>query len=395
MHHLKLMVFLFLVLIHGTIGQAETATQTIGNDMFIVGSGPSSSIDAKRDVFIAGNAVTLKGDAVGDVHATGFDVEIETVTGGDLYAAGGAVTIRSSVGEDLTATGFSVRTSQNAITTGNARLSGRTITIDGPVSGALLAMGNEIILNARIGGDARIVANKISFGPEALIVGKLDYSSSKEIAIPARVISSNHVHFEKLDQSGIFTEVRDGWLDTKYPVLPTFISLFMAFLITLAFILIIGALFLTFFSDQVERLRTSITKRPGVIFLIGVMGLSILFGMVPVAALTVVGLPFLPIIILAIILGWVLGYTLGAYTVALWVWQAFGGIDTPTQLQRLAALALSVVILAVLNFIPFVGWVANFTLILLGIGAITKAFLDWMMGRQSDTRIPDIKPTKD
>ncbi len=391
MSYLKLMVFLFLVLVHGTIGQAEMATQTIGNDMFIAGSGPSSPIDAQRDVFIAGNAVTLKGDAVGDVHATGFDVEVETVTRGDLYVAGGAVTIRSSVGEDLTATGFSVRTSQNAITTGNARLSGGTVTIDGPVSGALLAMGNEIILNARIGGDARIVANKISFGPEALIVGKLDYSSSIEIAIPARVISPDRIHFEILDKSGIFTEVRDSWLDTEYPVLPTVISRFMAFIITLAFVVIVGAISLTFLPDQVERLRTSITKRPGVIFLIGMLGLSILFGMVPVAAMTVVGLPFIPIVVAAIILGWILGYTLAAYTVSLWIWQAFGGTDTPTQLQRLVALALSVVVLVILNFIPFVGWVANYTLVLLGIGAITRAFLDWITGRQADTRMPDIK----
>jgi hypothetical protein len=391
MHHLKLMVILFLVLVHGRVGQAETDAQTIGNDIFIAGSGPSSSIDAPRDVFIAGNAVTLKGDAVGDVHATGFDVEVETVTGGDLYAAGGAVTIRSSVGEDLTATGFSVRTSQNAITTGNARLSGLTITIDGPVSGALLAMGNEIILNARIGGDARIVANKINFGPEALIVGKLDYSSSIEIAIPARVISPDRIHFEILDNSGIFKGVRDSWLDTEYPFLPTVISRFIAFVITLAIVVIVGAISLKSLPDQVERLRTLITKRPGVTFLIGMLGLSMLFGMVPVATMTVVGLPFIPIVVAAIILGWILGYTLGAYTISLWIWQAFGGADTPTQLQRLVALALSVVVLVILNFIPFVGWVANYTLVLLGIGAITWAFLDWITGKLADTRMPDIK----
>lgn len=394
MSYLKFMFFLFLTLVHGAIGQAETATQTLGNDLFVTGSGPSSPIDAQRDVFIAGNAVTLKGDAVGDVHATGFDVEVETVTGGDLYAAGGAVTIRSSVGEDLTATGFSVRTSQNAITTGNARLSGGTVTIDGPVLGALLAMGNEIILNARIGGDVRIVANKINFGPDALIVGKLDYSSSKEIAIPERVISSDRVSFEKMDKSNLFRKVRDNWHDMEYPILPKFMSLFAGFLIALTFIVIVGAIFLTFLPGSVERLRTSIADRPGMTFLIGVMGLSILFGLMPVTSLTIVGLPFIPFVVLAIILGWTLGFILGAYTVSLWVWQAFGGTDTPTQLQRLVALALASVVLGILNFIPFVGWVANYTLILLGVGAITKMLFEWMIGKQTDTSVPDATSTK-
>jgi ABC-type uncharacterized transport system permease subunit len=37
--------------------------------------------------------------------------------------------------------------------------------------------------------------------------------------------------------------------------------------------------------------------------------------------------------------------------------------------------ALAVIVVAFLNFIPFVGWVVNYTLVLLGVGAMTAGLL--------------------
>ena len=51
------------------------------------------------------------------------------------------------------------------------------------------------------------------------------------------------------------------------------------------------------------------------------------------------------------------------------VWVALGGSDEPHTATRLLLLAAAVTVVALLNFIPFVGWVVNFTLVLIGVGA--------------------------
>jgi hypothetical protein len=314
------------------------------------------------------------------MHAAGFDVMIETKTSGDLYAAGASVTLRGAVAQDLTAFGFSVRSAPSNKTSGNARLMGQTLTIDGPVGGALTAFGYEVILNSRIDGDVLIMAEKITYGPDAVIVGKLTYASPNEMDPPVRVIDAARVTYEKMSRMDAVIAARESWDRTEYPGMPGYGTMFAGFLISLAFFLIVGAMFLTFLPKPVERLRASICDRPGTTFLIGVVGLSVLFGMVPITAMTIVGLPFVPIVILVTVLVWTLGYALAAYAVGLRIWQAFGGTTTPTRTASLIALGVAVVAVAILNFIPFIGWVVNFTLVLLGIGAMTNMLLRWLMG---------------
>ncbi|MEX0311805.1 MAG: hypothetical protein AB3N17_16335, partial [Tateyamaria sp.] len=90
---------------------------------------------------------------------------------------------------------------------------------------------------------------------------------------------------------------------------------------------------------------------------------------------------------LAMIAVWTVAYALGAYAVAMRLWIGLGGETEPAILTRLAVFASAIVAVALLNFIPFVGWVANYTLVLLGVGALTHAvFL---------ALVPDIDPALD
>lgn len=381
---------LTLGLLANPMVSAETLSSATGTDRFYSGSALVEEIDAPRDAFVAGRSVTAKGNAGGDLHVAGFDVDIETKTLADLYAMGATVTVRAEIGEDLTVMGMTVRTAHSAATRGNARLMGETVTIDGPVSGALSATGREIVLNSEIAGDTRLTAKTITFGPKAKILGKLAYSTEKEIAVPERVAPADRVTFTQYRQSNLLRDIRRNWDATKIPVLPTFMSMLGGFLITLAFFLILGAIALTFVPKHVEKMRKNIGTQPGQMILVGVVGLSLLFGMIPITALTIVGLPIVPIALLAIILAWTLGYVLAAYSVALRVWQAFGGELDPSKVGKLLALAVAVICVSILNFIPFVGWVANYSLVLLGVGAMTHALFMWMITSPAAARDVDM-----
>lgn len=153
---------------------------------------------------------------------------------------------------------------------------------------------------------------------------------------------------------------------------PTTASMFFGFLVTLLFFVVLGAIALSFFPRRLEAMRASVSGAFWQTSLLGVVGLSLLFGAVPVVALTIVGLPFVPIFLLAIVVAWTLSYALGAYAVATRLWFGLGGDPEAGTFQRLAVFALAIIAIALLNFIPLVGWVANYTLVLLGLGAITR-----------------------
>lgn len=372
---------------------SQTVTMENGGDTFLAGGALSETFDLPGDTFVAARSAAARGAAAGDLHVAGFDVSVSADAGEDLYAVGASVVVRGAVAQDLTAAGFSVRTERTSRTQGNARLFGNTLTVEGPVSGALTATGADVILNAPIAGDVRIVAGTLSFGPEATIGGALTYASDDEIAVPERVLPPERVTFERIEMRDMWEGVDD--IRKEFPVLPTFMSVFFGFVVSLLFFVALGAVVLGFMPRRLETMRRTVADAPGQAILLGVIGLSMLFGSVPITALTIVGLPIVPIALLAIVVAWTLGYALGAYAVAMRLWTGLGGDPAVGNLGRLLVFAAVIVLVALLNFIPFVGWVANYTLALLGIGAMTHAVFSAVLGNPGPALDADMKPIDD
>jgi hypothetical protein len=376
-----------------TVALADTVSTRNGKDTFFAGSQISQAVDTVGDTFMAGRSVKLHGATQGDLHVSGLDVSVSANVVEDLYALGGTVIIRGTVAENLSAAAFSLRTESSSVTQGNARLMGNSVTIEGPVAGALSVMGRDVILNAPIAGDVRILAQTLSFGPDAVVSGSLTYSLGEKMVVPGRVAAADRVVFEKVSGGRVWAEWQEVGKDM--PALPTFMSMMFGFSISLLFFLALGALMLGFMPKRLSKMRRSIAEAPGQTLILGVIGLSILFGMIPIVALTLIGLPFVPIVLLAIVVVWTLGYALGAYSVAMRLWSGLGGAAEPSNVARLLVLAAAIILVALLNFIPFVGWVANYTLVLLGIGAMTRAVFQSMLGNPGVALDVDMKPIKD
>ncbi|MEO0913811.1 MAG: hypothetical protein AAFY59_12605, partial [Pseudomonadota bacterium] len=355
---------------------ADPARREIGSDLYTGGSGPVDRIAAPRDLFSAGPSLTLKGEVAKDIHAAGLSVDIEAATGGDLYAAGMSVTLRGAVSEDLTAAGAAVRTASTAETAGNARISGGSLTLEGPVSGSLTAAGGEILFNAPVSGDVWLVGGDISFGPDARIGGMLHYAAPEEIDVPTAVAAADRVTYERLDMVDMFREARREMDRVSGDFTPSLLTLAGGALLTIGFLVLVGTLFLAFAPAFVARLRGRIVARPWIVGLVGVVGLSALFGLVPVSAMTVVGLPFLPILLAIILVLWMLAHLLGAYSAAMGIARSLNPEADPGMFAKALILAVGVTFAALLNFVPILGWVVNFTLVLLGAGAISLAIFD-------------------
>jgi hypothetical protein len=246
---------------------------------------------------------------------------------------------------------------------------GGSVVIEGPVAGALLATGGEVVIDAEVAGDVRVAAGDLRFGPRARIGGRLDYAGPEAVAIPATVIDPARVTFTEAPHMERMAEASREWGGREYPELPGAGAAFGFLVITIGFFVVLAAVALALAPDRVEAMRREALARPGVALLGGVVGLATVFGLVPVAAMTIVGIPLLPVVLLAALILWTLGYAFGVYVVALRVWTMMGGAE-PAMVGRLGIFAAGLLVVALLNVVPFAGWALNFTLVLFGIGAL-------------------------
>lgn len=278
------------------------------------------------------------------------------------------------VAQDLTVMGMNLRTSSKGSVAGNARLLGGTVVIDGPVTGALTVTAGELTLNAAVTGDVLMLAETVHFGPEARILGRLTYTAADPITVPASVIAADRVTYRKLTVPEMVTDFGQSWRDGQ-PMMPPARVMLSGALLLLTFLVAVGAVTLAMAPVWSDQVRRTVDARPGASLLAGVFGLAALFGLVPVVVMTIIGIPLLPLVLAAILLGWMMSYLLGVYSISLRLTRAFGLGDPAGLFARILVLALGLLVAALLNFVPILGWLLNFFLLLMGAGAIVLVML--------------------
>lgn len=367
---------------------------TVGNDAYLSGNNTIATGASSRDAFFSGFNVDVQGRVEKDLHAAGFDVDVNAPVAGDSYAAGFSVDVTEPVGDDFTAAGCNIYLRERAAIGGNARITGCSIVIDSPVSGSLTAATGDLTLNGVIAGDALITVNTMKFGSSARINGNLTYHAREPIAIPAAVIAPERVRFQKIEVSSTVEQWRRSGERNLPMVWPSFLALLSAFALTILFLVLIAAVLSAFMPRQMALWKGEALAAPIKTLALGVLGLSMSVGLVPVSAMTLVGIPLIPFAMLLILVLWIVGYIVGAYALTSRLMAAFPSIPDSMG-GRIVALAAVVTILALLNFIPVIGWLINLAVLFAGLGAmVMKAARDLTRQEphvdQTDTINPNI-----
>ncbi len=360
---------LALALTHVTPAFAANEPTTIGADTYLAAPSPVLTADVTRDAFVTGFSTRTETAIAGDLHLAGFSVDANGPVDGDLYAVGADITIASAINEDATIAGFSVLLESQAAVRGNLRLAAGTATVNSPVIGSLVATAGELRLNSHIKGDVLLASAQIRFGPEAKIDGYLDYAAPDELVIPSSVINPDRVRYSPVAASD-FGELGRTIDESASALWPSLLTMASGFAVTLIFLMLVAALFIAFAPAMVSRLRRRAQSGLGKSVLLGFLGLSTLVGLIPVSIITLVGIPLIPLVLLAIALAWMLGYLLGLYALAMRVAEAFRG-QPESPAGKLLTLAVGLLLAALINFIPIAGWLINLAVVFLGLGAIS------------------------
>lgn len=360
-HVLHTMLSSILLLVPVAAG-AQEARLGFGGDQYAAGQNIAVEAAVERDAFVAGSDVSLNAPVSGDAHLAGFDVNSTAAVSGNIYALGYSVDITGAVGGDVTAAANSVTLRSAAPVAGNARLAGATVTIATPISGSALVSAQSLTLDAPISGDVSFYGETMVFAPGARVDGVLSIQAPGEIVVPPGVASADRVKFTRLVAPDYVAEAGR----TAETVVKRFWPQFWIAVAGLLLLFLIGAAMISLMPKAMARMQIVSETRPLRNLGLGVLAFAAVLGLVPVIAMTLVGILLLPFVFIFIAIASGLAYVAGSYLVGLRISKAF--FTTDTNLKRLGILALALIAAVLLGMIPFVGWFVTLALLIFGLG---------------------------
>lgn len=341
-------------------GQAEedSARMELGGDLYVAGEAPGLGGGPVEDLFAAGQSLRPDLEVTGSAHLAGRRVSVRGPVGGNLYAAGQDVRVEAPVGGDATLAGYDVVVA--APVAGDLRAGASSIVVDSDVGGALLAAGERVEINAVVAGDARIRAEDLRFGPGARIEGELVLIAPEDVASPPASV----VPPERLER-----RAAQGWGPEGWSLWSVFGAVASALFGVTLLILAIQAALVAVAPRWSEEMAFDAADSPFRCLGAGFAALAALIGAVPLVAVTVIGAPLAPLILLAAVAAALGGYALGAWALGMTIWRWLDRAPPFGFWKRFGIAALGLALAAGLGMIPVLGWMLGVALTLAGLGA--------------------------
>ncbi|MCR5832598.1 MAG: hypothetical protein K6G36_01460 [Candidatus Saccharibacteria bacterium] len=284
------------------------------------------------------------------------------------FHAGNKLVTSGNYEKDLFAFGNEIVVAKEAKIARDFYAAGSKIEINSNIPGSVFATASKIVLNnVTVGGDLRVAAAEVE------IIGDVK-------------IGGTFVYNEDLNVVGKDTMVA-GEIETYRPILLSFrwnnnLKIIFAVL-CLASSIVIAVVFILiarrFFNGLKEKAEAADTKYVLVNLGVGLLGVIIIPLIVALLTVTVVGIPAALLLLFAFIIAIVLSAT---------VFAAFiGGKIMPKQSTILSS-TIVLILMAVVGYIPVVGWMINSVCTLIGFGIILTSIFDKKVAQKTKVEEP-------
>lgn len=310
------------------------------------------------DLFAGGGSVLIAGPVEKDLFAAGGSVTVSHPVGDDARLAGGSVVVNAPIAGDLLIAGGTVALSENAHIGRDFWAAGGIVNLNGTVGGGAKITGGDIFINGVINGPLQVRAGKkLVFGPQSRVNGPIAYAGRREAVV------ENGAQIGQI----AFTP---AYGKTRYAPATVLVGLGFFFLLKLAALLAASLVLLKFFRRMSLAIVSSACHQFWQNLGIGFVG--------------IIAIPLAAILLMATLVGAYLGVIIG-------IWFAFSllmaGIATitlagclaQTWINKTKGIALSwetpvwgVLVLGVLDIIPFIGWLAIAVLYLAAFGSVLR-----------------------
>jgi len=334
-----------------------------GGDVLAAGQAVDLPDSVAGDVMAAGGELRFTGTARGSYLGVGGEQEIDGRVEESLRGAGGVIRLRGEVARNVTVAGGEIFLERDAVVGRNAYLAGGEVEVLGTVEGSLRIAGGEVLLDGPVTGDVEVEAGRLRVGPGARVGGDFRYQVTEA---PAAIDPGARIDGAVVERRADSEEERRG--RTLFRVLRV-----------LAFVLS-GAVVVALFPGTAAALTAAARERSATALGVGLLTLVLVPLAVVAVAVTLLGAPLA--IIGALLYG--ISLYLAPVPAALWLGALLleqapepGGVRT----ARAAEFAAGGALLAILGFVPLVGFLVRAAAVLLGLGAAVLVVQDSRRGR--------------
>ncbi len=369
---LLLFILLIAILLFAT-GALLAQIRTESDDMmdvadvlpdmaFLAAGDLTVSAKSTDDIFAAGGDISIDGAQADHMLAVGGDIIVTNVAFHDLFAAGGNISFLSgAVIDDVVAAGGDIDIKPELSIGGSLVITGGDVKIGAPVGGELRAAAGRLRLNGSVKGDAYLVGDQVSIGPNVRIDGDLRYRSPNFVMDPSAVVSGDIVELEPAPSPDM-----ERWGVKAATALTVFA---LAFLVGMAVLIIVIAMALpSLMNSTAAMIREKPLSTLGIGFLIvfaAPMIIALLFA-------SVFGAPLALLIAVIFLAAAPLAIAAFAYYVGMlgrkMIFTNAG--DTPGITARAGWSLLATVALVFVGLIPVAGGFVWIVAYVLGIGAV-------------------------
>ena len=331
------------------------------DNLYVAGGNVSVSSDVLGDVLAAGGNVSISGNVSEDIAVAGGSVTILGDTEGDVRVAGGNILIVGNVSGELVITGGSVMIAPDVLVKKDLIIAGGQIVIEGDVEGDVEVVGGVLTINGHLMGDVKArVEERITLGSSSVIDGNLAYSAKNTEVL--KVNEGAVVNGETMSDIVVPTVDTDDAENILATIMGALVLL--KFVVHLVVALVLVWLFRRFSNSVVSEALENPLSMLGKGFI------------------TLIVMPVAAILLLVTIIGVPLSLmTMLAYGLVVSITCIYAGIVAGAWLSKMihkseqimitwGNVFMGVLLLTILGFIPFIGWIIGLLIFLVTFGSI-------------------------
>ncbi|MFC1710523.1 hypothetical protein ACFL0F_02600, partial [Patescibacteria group bacterium] len=313
------------------------------------------------DAYIAGGQILIDGVINGDLLVAGGSVTIAGEVTQDIRVAGGQVVFKGIVGQNVTFGAGNVDFTDQATIGGSITGGGGNVTIASPVGKDIKIGAGNLIISSEIARDVEAGTESLRLTPNALVGGNLLYFSEEDASIADDTQVAGEI--TKKQVPGLTEtekmQVQEGF-GKGLAALATGARLYMFFSF-----LLVGLLFIHFYSNYADNATKMIETKPWASLGIGLAGMILVPFAFIILLVTIIGIP------LAFVLLFAFGVYIYLSKLVLMLWLGkllLSKLDKKSS--QYLAFVVGLLIFAILGFIPVINVFVKMAAVLFGFGAM-------------------------
>jgi cytoskeletal protein CcmA (bactofilin family) len=332
------------------------------------------------NLFVAGNDILIKSEVTGDIMCAGKNITVAGPVGGDVLCVGQAITVSGdvmgsvrtasqnlsldgSIERNVTSVGQNIGLSRNI--GGDVFIGAGQVTSNADIKGSLYSAAESVYVNGSVHKDANISANIVNIGESASIAGTLTYESQNNAVIAdGSVIGSvSHMLPAPKEKGNRATGTNTMGSDFGKKVIGKIWSLII--------LLGLGILYVVLAPKQASMIKEEMESRIGLSFAVGLFSLIAIPTVFVILVLTIIGIPFAALFVLAV----AMCALLARFGVALVIGsRVLAALHVQKQDNLVIQIGIGYVLTWLVFSIPVIGGIFEFIFGIWGLGGVVRAF---------------------